>query len=379
MGIRDEGLAEVLRELEVGPGLRGHRHPHVEIHRRSRKLSAQRCGHGFGDGDACLVLRLPRRRPEMGRHHDVVEVEQRALGRRFAGEHVHRGPCHVPRLAGGGERGLVDDAAARDVDEPDAALHGGDGRSVDHSFGLPRARKMHGDEVGLLERSAEASHLDTDPGSPLRGHIGVVGDDLHPERRGALGDEGSDAPEPEDGQGLSVQLHPLERTPLPLAGAERTVRHRHLPGLRQQERHRVLGGGYRVRRRCVDDEDTPLGRLVQVDVVDADPGASDDAETGSCLEERFIDARCGTDDEGRGVGNSLNEFLGREADGDVHLELCGEQLDAGRCDLLGDDDLVGHGAMMARPGIAESVLTGATAGRRAARPPRRRHRRGAPL
>ena len=74
-------------------------------------------------------------------------------------------------------------------------------------------------EVGLGEQRVEVDHAD----AHLRGaaglHVGVVGDDVHPERREPLGDEDADPAEADDADGLLVELDAGVPRPLPLAVA----------------------------------------------------------------------------------------------------------------------------------------------------------------
>ena len=58
-----------------------------------------------------------------------------------------------------------------------------------------------------------------------------------------------------------------------------------VPAEREQHRHRVLGGRHDVRRRRVDDEDAARRGRIDVDVVEADASASDDAKTISGVDE----------------------------------------------------------------------------------------------
>jgi hypothetical protein len=51
------------------------------------------------------------------RDDDGVELEQRLVGARLAGEDVEAGAGDPPSLTRGVERGLVDDPAARGVDD----------------------------------------------------------------------------------------------------------------------------------------------------------------------------------------------------------------------------------------------------------------------
>ena len=85
---------------------------------------------------------------------------------------------------------------------------------------------------------------------------------------------------------LSASSTPSHRDALPPTGLERGVRLRHVAGLREEQRHRVLGGREDVRLRRVDHHHAAAGGRLDVDVVEADAGPADDDEVGAGLRAR---------------------------------------------------------------------------------------------
>ena len=77
-------------------------------------------------------------------------------------------------------------------------------------------------------------------------------------------------PKPMMPERLLVQLHAAEFRAIPGSADQRRVGLRHIPGQRQQQRHRVLGRGDDVRLRGVRYDDAAPGGRVDVDVVDPD-------------------------------------------------------------------------------------------------------------
>ena len=75
---------------------------------------------------------------------------------RLLAPHVDRGARHVPRLERGEQIALVDDAAARAVDDAHARLHQGDLAGAEHALRLVGERHVHGDDVGLGEHGARS-------------------------------------------------------------------------------------------------------------------------------------------------------------------------------------------------------------------------------
>ena len=115
-------------------------------------------------------------------------------------------------------------------------------------------------------------------------HERVVGDDAHAERAGPLGHELADAAEADDAEHLVGQLDALPLRALPPARRRARVGLGDVAGLREQQRHRVLGGREDVRLRRVDDHHAPAGGRLDVDVVEPDAGPADDDEVGAGLE-----------------------------------------------------------------------------------------------
>ena len=102
----------------------------------------------LGDRVARLVLRLAGAGPEVRGDDDLGQVEQRRLGGRLAGEHVERGAADAAVADGVGQRVLVDDPAARHVDDALAGLGLGQVVGADHPDRLGGLDDVEGDEVG---------------------------------------------------------------------------------------------------------------------------------------------------------------------------------------------------------------------------------------
>ena len=124
-------------------------------------------------------------------------------------------------LERGVERVLVDDAAARGVDEHQRRLGLGELVGADQADGLGRLGQVDADEVGLGEQGVEVDQTDAHLRGPAGLHVGVVGDHVHAERREPLGDQDADPAEPDDADGLLVELDAGVLRALPLAVAQR--------------------------------------------------------------------------------------------------------------------------------------------------------------
>ena len=119
-------------------------------------------------------------------------------------------PAMRPSRTRVGQRGLVDDAAAGRVDDPQRRLRVREQVGRDQAHRVGRLREVDREEVGLadevLERGDER-HAEL-PGA-VGTHVRVEGHELHAERQRALGDEHADAAEADDAERLAVELDAL--------------------------------------------------------------------------------------------------------------------------------------------------------------------------
>ena len=113
----------------------------------------------------------------------------------------------------------------------------------------------------------------------------IVGDHLHAQPEGAVGDDRADIAAADDAERLAGDLDAHEAVLLPLAGLRRGVGLRDLARERQHQRDGVLGGGDRIAERRVHHDDALGGRGRNVDIVDADAGAADHLQVLGALED----------------------------------------------------------------------------------------------
>ena len=187
-------------------------------------------------------------------------------------------------------------------------------------------RGVEGDDVGAGQELVELDLLDVEVARTGLGEVGVVGDDPHLQPLRAVGDDRADIAAADQAQGLAHELDAHEAGLLPFAGPGRAVGRGDLAAQGQHQRDRVLGRGDRVAEGRVHHHDPALGGGVDVDIVDADPGAADDLEAG-------------------GYGQHLGRDLGRGAHGEpVIVADNGDQLvllqagaDLGLDPALGED------------------------------------------
>src|SRR5690606_21621385 len=291
-----EDAAELLGERQAGLDVLGDRAA-LDVDRVRHELAGQRQLHRAGDLRARLLLRLVGAGAEVRGDDDVVVVEQRAVGARLGAEHVEAGAGDPAVLEGDVQRRLVHDAAAGGVDDPDGRLDLVQLAVADEAAGLGRLRQVDGGEVALAQQLVQRDEFHAELGGAGGLYVRVVRDDVHVERGEALGDQDADAAEAEHPDGLALQLDAGVLRPLPLALLEGRVALGDVPRGREQERDGVLGGGDDVGRRRVHDHHAGLGGGLDVDVVEADAGAGDDAQGLGVLEHLGGDLRGAAHDQ----------------------------------------------------------------------------------
>ena len=199
-------------------------------------------------------------------------------GRRLGREHVERGAGDAARRQRLEQRRLVDQPAARAIDQAQALLGQFQRLGVDDVPGLFRQRRMQGDEIGAAQQFLERDLFDAEIARPLVGQKRIVGDHLHLHAERAVGDDRADIAAADDAERLAENLDAEKFVLFPFAGAGRGVGFGNLPRQRQHQRDGVLGGGDRIAERRVHHDDAARRRRRDVDIVDADAGAADHFE-----------------------------------------------------------------------------------------------------
>ena len=140
---------------------------HRDVHRVRDQAALERSDDLLGDDHPGPVLRLVGRGGEVRRDDDLVELEQRA-GVRLGGEDVERGAGELARADRLDERVLVDQRAARGVDQARAVPHPRDRLAADQPARLVGQREVEGDEVGGGEHVLDVGSPRSIPASRKR-------------------------------------------------------------------------------------------------------------------------------------------------------------------------------------------------------------------
>src|SRR4051794_11489134 len=195
----------------------------------------------------------------MRREHDVVHLAQRMIHRqRLDVEHVEAGARDLVLAQRGEHRGLVDDGAARGVDEVGRRLHQSELLRADEAACALGQDDVNGDEVGLPEQVVFAHIVDPDLLALLRRQVLAPGDHLHSERLGDLGGAGAELAEAQYAQRHAVEIHADRGLPWH-AGLHPRVLVADAPGQLEHQADGDAGGRISRRRRAADHDAALLG------------------------------------------------------------------------------------------------------------------------
>ncbi len=256
----------------------------------------------------------------MGRADDVVERDQRRVLCRLLLEDVQGGAGHLAGDEGVVEVLLADDPAPGAVDDVDALFHLGEGGRIDQSPGLLRHGGVDRDDIGLREDFVEADQGDPHLLRRLRGDERVVGDDLHLQSLGPVGDDAADPADADDPEGLVEELVPGEFALFPLAGLHGCRRLGDLPDQGEHHGDRVLAGGDGVAAGGVHHDDAPLAGRRDVHVVEADARAADDGQFPGAIDHLLGDLGRAPDDQAVVLLDDRLEFIGGHLRPDVDFD-----------------------------------------------------------
>ncbi len=152
--------ASAMKGLQPRRFLRGDR---GEIHRVRDRAAQQIVRHLLGDLQRDVLLRLGGGGAEMRRADHVGMAEQRDS--LFAGSSVNTSkaaPATWPESSAARKRLLVDQPAARAIDDAHAFLHCRERLGVDDVLGLLGQRRVQRDEIGALEQLVKLDLLDAE-------------------------------------------------------------------------------------------------------------------------------------------------------------------------------------------------------------------------
>ena len=226
----------------------------------------------------------------MGRQHHVRQLRQRVMRRQRLGVEDVEAGTGDPLLRERRDQGsLIDDRAARGIDEIRAPLHEPDPPGVEQTARFRCQREVDRDDVRFAQQLIQFAP--PGPGSErcLFGEPRTPRQHAHPERRGDPGDVPADVAQSEDAERLPMQ-HGRERRH-PLAAPDRRIRARDLAHHRHRQADRQLSGAPRKPAGRLGDDHPALRGRSQVDVIRMIAGLRDDAQVRQPFEQRAGELR----------------------------------------------------------------------------------------
>ena len=166
----------------------------------------------------------------MRRRDEARRPEQGRGGGRLGLEHVERGAADLAAVERVLERSLVDQPAARAIDDAHARLDPGQSVARQDAAGLVGQRRVQRDEIGAAQQFVEFDPFDAHRHGAFRRQERIIGDNLHPEPYGAVGDNRADIAATDQAERLAGKLDAHEAVLLPLARLGRLVGLRDLAG-----------------------------------------------------------------------------------------------------------------------------------------------------
>ncbi len=233
--------------------------------------SARACIAGRLAQATCGVSRKLGSASRLGRNHRV------AGRRRLGGDDVEAGASDPAFLERADQRRLVDDAAARGVDQQRTRLHRAQFRFADQPLGRRRQRAVQCQGVGFAQHLLEIGVA-----GARRRHALVLGaQHAHAEGTGEAGDAAAQAAAADDAERGAVEVadRVVEQAELvrllPAPGLHRGTPGDQVARQREQQRKDVLGHGVLGIAAHVGDDDAALAAGVEVDDVGAGRGHCD--------------------------------------------------------------------------------------------------------
>ena len=245
----------------------------------------------------------------MRRADDVRQTEQRAFLGRLDLEDVKGRTGDMAGLYGFSKGCLIDQPAARAVDDANTWLRLCKRLLVEDAARLVGHRHMQGDEVSLGKKLLQFDLGDAHFLGPLLGQEGIVGDDVHLQPEGARNDDRADVSGTDDAECLARDFDTHEFRLFPLAGLRRGIGLRQLTGNGKHQRNSVFGRRDRIAERRVHDDDAAAGRCRDIDIVNADAGAANDLKICGGSDQLFRRLGRGADRETVIIADDFGKFV----------------------------------------------------------------------
>ena len=179
---------------------------------------------------------------------------------------------------------------------------------------------MHRDVIRPRAEFRHVHQFDAEFRHHLLGHVRVIGNDLHLEPHGPVGDNGADAADADDTQHLAVDLAAHELLLLPFARLHGGGGLGDVAGQGHHHGDSVLGGGGGVAVRRIHNDDAALAGRRHIDIIEADTSPAHDLQVVGQRDDLGVHLGGAADNQAVIGGNNLLQFLGRQAGVDINLQ-----------------------------------------------------------
>jgi len=182
---------------------------------------------------------------------------------------------------------------------------------------------MHGNKVRRGDDIVDRAEPHAEFFRALFGQKRIVADHFHAERLRPLGDLAADAAHADDAEHFVAQFDADERFPVPLAADGFGVGLRNHARASHDHGKRMFTRRNRIAVRRVDNDNPSLRSRFEIDVVDADPGASDHLEAGSGVHNPFGHFGLAPDEQGVVFADDADQLIFGQTGALVHHDISG--------------------------------------------------------
>ena len=169
---------------------------------------------------------------------------------------------------------------------------------------------MQRDEIGICQQIVQLiDELDLQTARPRCREIWIVSEHAHAKSDRTPAQFAADPPQADDTEGFVVKFDAFEIFAVPILLAHARVGLRNSSCDRKQKRKGMFGGGNGVSAGRIEHDNSASGRGFNIDIVYADPGATDYAQTRSGIQDLGGDFRFAAHDDGAELRDKIDNVM----------------------------------------------------------------------
>ena len=233
---------------------------------------------------------------------------------RFAVVDIEPGGGDGAVAQGRDQRRIVDDAAARGIDQDRVGVHRRQPLAIDEAVRLRRGRAVNRDDIDCRQQAVHAGVVLGPRRVLVRQRIAIVIMNLHLEAARARRDHLPDTPHAENAETLAGDLpsnHERRAPVLPRLAAHQAFAFAGAARGAEHQQHGDFGGRIGQHVRSIGDDDAPALRRLQIDMIDAHRVIGDRPDTrGQALDGLGGKLFRVAGQDRVGPGGQLQQFVG---------------------------------------------------------------------